>query len=287
MKSNLSISQNFLRDKNLVSKIIKKSNLKTGNLIIDIGVGDGIISNELLKLGYKVKGFEIDKNLYSNLLQKINHDNFSLSNEDFLNFNLKNIKDENISIFSNIPFNLTTNLVQKILIKEPICKEVYLIMQEEAASRFLGKKEGLLVSLLILNNYNSEIIYKFRKTDFNPVPKVNIVLVKFIKREESLIKSLDYQKFLDFICYIILQQKPSILDRLSKTHNYFALKEFLNSLKIEPFKSLYEIPKMKYFEMFELFYKKFPSKVEIFKDSYQNYLKVNQKNQKVFKTRTK
>jgi len=287
MKSNLSISQNFLRDKNLVSKIIKKSNLKTGNLIIDIGVGDGIISNELLKLGYKVKGFEIDKNLYSNLLQKINHDNFSLSNEDFLNFNLKNIKDENISIFSNIPFNLTTNLVQKILIKEPICKEVYLIMQEEAASRFLGKKEGLLVSLLILNNYNSEIIYKFRKTDFNPVPKVNIVLVKFIKREESLIKSLDYQKFLDFICYIILQQKPSILDRLSKTHNYFALKEFLNSLKIEPFKSLYEIPKMKYFEMFELFYKKFPSKVEIFKDSYQNYLKVNQKNQKVFKTRPK
>jgi len=287
MKSNLSISQNFLRDKNLVSKIIKKSNLNIDNLIIDIGVGDGIISTELLKLGYKVKGFEVDKNLYSNLLQKLNHDNFSLSNEDFLNFNLKNIKDENISIFSNIPFNLTTNLVQKILIKEPICKEVYLIMQEEAANRFLGKKEGLLVSLLILNNYNSEIIYKFRKTDFYPVPKVNIVLVKCIKRDESLIESLNYQKFLDFICYIILQQKPSILDRLSKTHNYFALKEFLSSLKIEPFKSLYEIPKIKYFEMFELFYKKFPSKVEIFKDSYQNYLKVNQKNQKVFKTRTK
>jgi 23S rRNA (adenine-N6)-dimethyltransferase len=286
-RSDFSISQNFLRDKNLVKKILKKINLKKENIILDIGVGDGIISNELLNLGYKVNGFEIDPNLYNTLKTKISNTNFILTNEDFLKFNFNELKNHKVSIFSNIPFNLTTNIVQKILIKEPEAEEVYLIMQEEAANRFLGKKEGLLQSLLISINYSPEIIFKFKKTDFNPVPKVNIVLMKFIKRENPLISINDYSKFLDFICYIIMQQKPSIIDRLSKTHNYFSIKDLLSTLNIEPFKTLYEIPKNKYFELFELFYRKFPTKFEIFKNSYQNYLKINQKNQKVFKTRTK
>lgn len=286
-RSDFSISQNFLRDKNLVKKILKKINLKKENIILDIGVGDGIISNELLNLGYKVNGFEIDPNLYNTLKTKISNTNFILTNEDFLKFNFNELKNHKVSIFSNIPFNLTTNIVQKILIKEPEAEEVYLIMQEEAANRFLGKKEGLLQSLLISINYSPEIIFKFKKTDFNPVPKVNIVLMKFIKRENPLVSIIDYSKFLDFICYIIMQQKPSIIDRLSKTHNYFSIKDLLSTLNIEPFKTLYEIPKNKYFELFELFYRKFPTKIEIFKNSYQNYLKINQKNQKVFKTRTK
>lgn len=286
-RSDFSISQNFLRDKNLVKKILKKINLKKENIILDIGVGDGIISNELLNLGYKVNGFEIDPNLYNTLKTKISNTNFILTNEDFLKFNFNELKNHKVSIFSNIPFNLTTNIVQKILIKEPEAEEVYLIMQEEAANRFLGKKEGLLQSLLISINYSPEIIFKFKKTDFNPVPKVNIVLMKFIKREKPLVSIIDYSKFLDFICYIIMQQKPSIIDRLSKTHNYFSIKDLLSTLNIEPFKTLYEIPKNKYFELFELFYRKFPTKFEIFKNSYQNYLKINQKNQKVFKTRTK
>ncbi len=287
MKGNFSISQNFLRDRNLVKKILTKIKLKKENIILDIGVGDGIISEELLDLGYTVRGFEIDSNLYKQLKIKISNSNFTLTNEDFLKFNLNDLKNHKVSIFSNIPFSLTTNIVQKILIKESQAEEIYLIMQEEAANRFLGKKEGLLQSLLISINYSSEVIFKFKKTDFNPVPKVNIVLVKFIKREKPLISVSDYSKFLDFISYIIMQQKPSIIDRLSKTHNYFSIKELLSALKIEPFKSLYEIPKNKYFELFELFYKRFPTKVEIFKNSYQNYLKINQKNQKVFKTRTK
>jgi len=286
-RSDFSISQNFLKDRNLVKKILTKINLKKENIIIDIGVGDGIISEELLNLGYKVNGFEIDPNLYKHIKTKISNSNFTLTNEDFLKFNFNDLKNHKVSIFSNIPFSLTTNIVQKILIKESQAEEIYLIMQEEAANRFLGKKEGLFQSLLISINYSSEVIFKFKKTDFNPVPKVNIVLVKFIKREKPLISASDYSKFLDFISYIIMQQKPSIIDRLSKTHNYFSIKELLGTLKIEPFISLYEIPKNKYFELFELFYKRFPTKVEIFKNSYQNYLKINQKNQKVFKTRTK
>ena len=82
-----------------------------------------------------------------------------------------------------------------------------------------------------------------------------------------------------------MQQKPTLIDRLSKTLNYFALKDFMHLLKIEPFLSLYQVPKLKYFEMFELFMKKHSSKMEIFTGSYKNYQYINQKNKKVFQTR--
>jgi 16S rRNA A1518/A1519 N6-dimethyltransferase RsmA/KsgA/DIM1 with predicted DNA glycosylase/AP lyase activity len=286
MKNNYSINQNFLVNRDLVKKLLKKTNFKPENLIIDIGVGEGAISQELLENKHKVLGFEIDKKFYDNISQKLDSPNFKILNQDFLDFKLTTLK-ENYSIFSNIPFNQTTKIVQKILIENAKADEVYLIMQEESANRFLGKKEGLLVSLLILNNYTAEIIHKFKKTDFSPVPKVNIVLIKFIKREKPLIDPINNYKFLDFISYIIIQQKPSIIDRLSKVINYYALKDLIFLLKIEPFNSLYEIPKLKYFEMFEIFIKKYSNKFEIFVGSYKNYKYINEKNKKNFQTRFK
>jgi 23S rRNA (adenine-N6)-dimethyltransferase len=277
-----------LVSKNLINKLINKAKLNPKNVILDIGVGEGSLSEELLNNGYKVLGFELDKNLYSQITQKFgDNEKFKVLNQDFLEYDLKKHEKFEYSIFSNIPFNQTTKIVQKILIDNPISQEIYLIMQEQAANRFLGKKEGLLVSLLILNNYEGEVIYKFKKSDFKPVPKVNIVLVKFIKRKEPLVLKQEYPKFLDFICYLIMQQKPSIIDRLSKVLNYYTLKEFLNLLKIEPYLSLYEIPKVKFFEMYFEFNKKYNNKLNLFKDSYQKYLKINSNNRKSYQTRTK
>jgi len=287
MNNNLTISQNFIKNKTLLGRILKKINLPSDYIVIDIGAGEGAISKALIEMGYKVLAFELDKDLYENLKKDIFSKNLSILNQDFLKFDFNKLDTINMNIFSNIPFNLTTEIIQKILIKDVIAQDVYLIMQEEAANRFLGKKEGLFQSLLIFNNYTSEIIYKFKRTDFNPVPKVNIVLIKFKKREKALIEPKDYSLFLDFITYIIMQQKPTIIDRLSKVLNYYSLKDFLFLLKIDPYKTLYEIPKIKYFETFNLFIEKFPSRINVFKNSYQNYVRINKSNKKVFKTRTK
>jgi 23S rRNA (adenine-N6)-dimethyltransferase len=287
MTNELTITQNFLQDKKQINRILKRSDLSKNDLIIDIGVGKGIISESLLENGYKVLGFELDLKLSEYLGSNLKNPNFKLRSEDFLDFDLAKLKDVSFSIFSNIPFNQTTNIIQKILIRNSQVNQAYLIMQEEAANRFLGKNEGLLQSLIIKNNFETEVIYKFKKSDFYPVPKVNIVLVKFSKRKLPLIAPDKFSEFLDFISYLIIQQKPTILDRLSKTNNYHALREFFKESNVSSFKSLYQIPGDKYFEMFSLFYKKFPTKTKIFENSYQNYLKINLKNKKIFKTRFK
>ncbi|NBO17601.1 MAG: 23S ribosomal RNA methyltransferase Erm, partial [Proteobacteria bacterium] len=165
-------SQNFLIKKDLVENLIKKANFNLKDTVIDIGAGNGIITECLLNKVSKIYSFEIDEKYQIILTAKFkNHENVSIIGEDFLNFNLQNIKNP-LQTFSNIPFNQTTKITKKILIDSNQFEKVFLIMQKQSAERLLGIKEGLLLSLLVLNKYEGKIIHEFKYSDFKPVSRV-------------------------------------------------------------------------------------------------------------------
>jgi 16S rRNA A1518/A1519 N6-dimethyltransferase RsmA/KsgA/DIM1 with predicted DNA glycosylase/AP lyase activity len=83
MNANFSISQNFLSNPELVKKLIKLAEIPLQDTVLDIGVGKGIISKQLLDLGYKVLGFEIDSNLTKNLSPEIINNKTSFVNSTF------------------------------------------------------------------------------------------------------------------------------------------------------------------------------------------------------------
>lgn len=279
MIANPSINQNFLNNKELVKKLIKVSQLSSSDLILDIGVGKGMISKSLAELGFKVLGFEIDPSLKPENLGE----NVEIKYSDFLSHDLRNMK--NFSVWSNIPYNQTSKITQKLLITTPVASKVCLIVQEEAANRLLGIKEGLLISLLILNNYEPKVLYKFKKSDFTPKPRVNSVLIEFVKRSKPFINETNLNNFLDFICYVVMQQKPTMAERLEKLLGFKSTVELLNLLKIEKGTSLYQIDKLKFFEMSNLVFSKYQNNIKTIKGSYLKYQEINNKNQKVFRTR--
>lgn len=281
MNTNNKISQNFLTNKDLVKKLIKVSDLSKEDLILDIGVGKGIITECLSLMDFGVLGFEPDTEITPTSIKELN--NVEIKNIDFLSYDLRNLK--NYSVWSNIPYNLTSKITQKLLITDHKANKVCLIIQEESAERLLGIKEGLLISLLILNNYESKILYKFKKSDFSPKPRVNSVLIEFTKRSKPLIEQANFSQFLDFICFIVMQQKPSILERLEKILNYKAVMDILSLLKIDRKASLYQVDKLKFFQMFEYFISNYQNKLSIIKGSYHKYQEINSRNQKVYRTR--
>lgn len=285
MSQNFTISQNFLSNPELVKKLIKNSEIPKEDIVLDIGVGKGIISKQLIELGYKVLGYEIDKNLTKNLNQEITQNSmFKLVETDFLTEKFH--QKEHLSVFSNIPYSQTTKIAQKLLIENPFFNRVCLIVQEESAYRLQGLNEGLLLSVIILNNYESKILYKFKKSDFTPKPRVNSVLIEFIKRDTPLVPTEKFETFLDFICFIIMQQKPTINDRLAGLLSTHEKENFLNLLKLDGRLSLYQIDKLKYFDMYKTFLEKFPKQTTI-KGYYKKYQAINSRNQKVYRTRIK
>ncbi len=101
-------------------------------------------------------------------------------------------------MFSNIPFNITSEIIRKLLYAKTPPIDSYLVMQEEAASKFSGTPKETEFSVLVKPWFVLTIIRKFRRTDFEPVPSVDVVLLNIKKRDKPLISrdnTANYRKF--------------------------------------------------------------------------------------------
>ena len=160
----LSHSQNFLRDPELVKKLVEKSSLTSEDMVLEIGPGKGIITSVLAKHCKRVLAVEADKNLHLELKGKFSSlTNIEIHHQDFLEFSLPKYE---YKVFSNIPFNITADIVRKLFDSENSPTNSYLIMQKEAAEKYGGFKSETLFSVLHKPWFAFNKVYEFQKNDF-------------------------------------------------------------------------------------------------------------------------
>ena len=196
-----SLGQNFLIDQNIIRKIIDSINLKNNALIIEIGPGSGALTRELVKLDAQVVCFEIDKRL-EETLNEIEANNLEIYYEDFLKINLedflKDKKYDNLYFIANLPYYITTPIINKIHLQANAYEMIFMI-QKEVADRFIatpGHKEYNSLSVFLQYNYNISKLVLVSKNCFYPKPKVDSMVVKFeskinkieVKNEENFYK---------------------------------------------------------------------------------------------------
>jgi len=227
-------SQNFLRNKELVKKILNKSNIRGIDLVLEIGPGKGIITDEIAKRCKKIIAIEKDRKLYELLKRKFKEkQKIKLILGDFLNYNLPK---KQYKIFSNIPFDLTADIVSKITSAKNSPEHAYLIVQKEAAKKFIGfpySKKTQMYTLLLKPWFDIKVVYSFKKTDFKPMPQVDTVLIHIKKRKKPLIKRDQKKLYQDFIVYGFSQWKPTLKKALQKIFTYKQLKRLSKDLKFD------------------------------------------------------
>ena len=200
-----SLGQNFLIDKNIINKIINSINLKEEPLIIEIGPGSGALTKELVKLNANIISFEIDTRLKSELDKLCNeNNNLEIIYEDFLKTNLKEFlkqkKYKNLYFVANLPYYITTAIINKIT-EESNPKEMILMVQKEVADRFSAHpntRDYGSISVFLQYNYDISKVVLVPKTCFYPSPKVDSVVIKFETRETK-VKALNEEKFYKLI----------------------------------------------------------------------------------------
>ena len=106
-------TQNFLHNKKLILDLIGESNICKDDIVIEIGGGEGIITEKLIEICKKVYVIEYDFGLYKNLKNKFdNINNIKIIYGDFLEFELP--KEYKYKVFSNIPYNITAAILSKL-----------------------------------------------------------------------------------------------------------------------------------------------------------------------------
>ena len=195
-----SLGQNFLKDQNIINKIIDLKNIKNKN-IVEIGPGNGALTEKILDRNpNSLIVIEKDNYLYKNLKEKFkNHKTISFYNDDILKIDLEKIIKKNSIIFGNLPYNISSQILVKLIKFKnwpPKFSDLILMFQKEVAEKILGKSYG---RLSIIANYRLKYLNKFdiSANCFFPKPKVissviHLVPVTKIKYEINDIKNLEY-----------------------------------------------------------------------------------------------
>lgn len=219
MRKRIRYSQNFLKNRDLVRHLLERSSINSDDVVYEIGAGEGIITQALSTTCKKVIAYEIDENLSYKLKQRFENHRAEIRSQDFLKSSLP---DYEYKVFSNIPFNLTAEIIKKLAFSANPPIDSYLIVQKEAAKKFLGKRlnaNNSLISVLMQANFEMSLFYEFNRNDFIPRPMVDIVMIKSQKRDNPLIKRESLNDFYDFITFAFSQFAPDISKGLKKTLN--------------------------------------------------------------------
>lgn len=195
MKKSILFHQNFLRDPRLVARIVRLAGFGPKDVVYEIGPGRGIITRELVKTGAKVVAVEIDRRLAERLQVDFSgNSRVKIINADWLNFR---VPDPDYKIFANIPFNLTAQVVRKIVASPRPPRQSFLVVQQEAAEKFTGIPRSTQFSVAYQPWFEFKVVWNFRRSDFFPVPKVKAVLLSINRREKPLVESK--QKYFYFV----------------------------------------------------------------------------------------
>lgn len=189
--------QNYLQDNNILNKIVKEISPDKDDLIIEIGPGTGALTARLAESGGDIIAIEIDKRVKEELAEKF--PGVTIKNEDFLKTDLKEInslRNKPIRIAGNIPYNLTSPIIFKLIENADFIKDAVLMIQYEVARRIVAEKRSKDYSILsVILRYFTDVKFCFKVSPnvFYPKPKVYSAVIhifmKKLKIDENLKKT--------------------------------------------------------------------------------------------------
>ncbi len=186
--------QNFIFDKNILKKIVSIADINDKTLVIEIGVGAGTLTSELLNKSKFLLGYEIDNELKETIDENLKeYNNYNIIYDDFLKRNLsldtKKIKHENVVVVGNLPYYITTPIIEKIINDKIEPKQMVFMVQKEVANRFAAKINTKdYGSITVFLNYYFTIKKEFTvsKNVFFPIPKVDSAILSFKSKEKNM-----------------------------------------------------------------------------------------------------
>lgn len=211
--------QNFLNDQNTVlERIMEVSQVSSDDEVLEIGPGEGALTELLLQRAKKVNCVEIDTDLEKILRKKFDSNpKFNLHMGDILEADLRGIIGANTKVVANIPYYITSPIINKLIEHRDLIDEVYLMVQKEVGERVCATsgKERSVLTLAVEYFGEAEYLFTIPKEFFTPVPKIDsgFIGIKFYKdrRFESII---DENLFFKYVKGAFSNKRKNIVNNL-------------------------------------------------------------------------
>lgn len=231
-----SLGQNFLKDKNVLLKMIDSVDVLEDDLIIEVGPGQGALTKYLKLFKADLRCYEVDERTKP-YLEKFVDDKTKIIFNDFLKVDvmneLKDIKFNNLYVIANLPYYITTPIIEK-MINNPIdVKAMVLMVQNEVADRLSAKvctKDYGSITVLLNYYYNVEKIMFVSRKAFDPIPNVDSAVIKLIKKEK-IYKADNEELFFKIVRDSFAMKRKNLRNNL-KNYNLDIINKVLESYSL-------------------------------------------------------
>jgi 16S rRNA (adenine1518-N6/adenine1519-N6)-dimethyltransferase len=211
--------QNFLIQQEVVDSIVQAADVKNGDSILEIGPGLGMLTTALLECNSEVTAVEIDPELCQKLRKRFeNEKRFTLLEMDAMELSpqaLAGLIPAPAKVVANLPYNIATPLILKMLPVRNAWQSLTLMVQFEVAERICatpasGKSYGPL-SLVGALGFESAIIKKIPPESFKPVPKVDSAVIRLLPHESGLTPENE-KRFLKWSQLLFQQRRKTLMN---------------------------------------------------------------------------
>ena len=240
--------QNFLVDRNLLEKIVRTIDPKKSDSILEIGPGEGAITELIFPKVKEMVAIEIDPMLIEHLKNRESLKGLNIVHGDVLLQDIENLPVKNlVRVIGNIPYNITSPIIFWLIEQLHFWDDAFIMMQKEVAERLsavVGTKAYGRFTVVTGAYLNMEYCFTIPPDVFIPKPKVDSAIIRFTKKENPLISDEKYMRFNKLVSAAFSQRRKMLRNTLKGWDIHPDLKKQINftrrpeTLTIEEFVSL-------------------------------------------------
>jgi 16S rRNA (adenine1518-N6/adenine1519-N6)-dimethyltransferase len=215
-----SLGQNFLTDERVAARIVEALGPRADETIIEIGPGQGALTSRLLQRAGRVVAVELDFNLAQSLRQQfVANSNFQLLEADALttDFCALVAPDKSARLVANLPYNISTAILQRLIRQRACIPEMVLMLQREVVERITARPasaERGYLSVLVEAYCEREALFDVAPQAFRPVPKVWSTVVRLRVRPRPAVDVEDEELLWRLVSAGFAQRRKTIFNNL-------------------------------------------------------------------------
>ena len=213
--------QNFLQDYGIISHIIGSIEAQPNEHWVEIGPGQGALTEPLLKLGIKLDVVELDRDLVVWLKHKFQHqERLQIHSADALRFDFSALATgEKLRVIGNLPYNISTPLMFHLLEHAACIDDMFFMLQKEVVNRICAEpnsKQYGRLSVMMQYYCATEWLFDVPPESFDPVPKVMSAIVRLIPHTEPPVQVDDLAKLNTVVTTAFSQRRKTLRNSLKK-----------------------------------------------------------------------
>jgi len=179
------LGQHFLKDENIARKVV--SSLQKNSNVLEIGPGTGVLTKFLFQIPeINLLLVEIDRDSVEYLNTSYPELKGKIIEKDFLRMDIGSLFEENFSVIGNFPYNISSQILFRILENRNKVNEAVGMFQKEVAVRIASKpgtKDYGILSVLLQAFYNIEYLFTVNENVFVPPPKVKSAVIRIVRND--------------------------------------------------------------------------------------------------------